>query len=81
MKPHGNASLEMAFPTSDRDLDDLATVPLWSDREPNAAAYLRIGRTAAYTGAQTGDIPTIRVGRLIRVPVVRLRALLTGEAS
>lgn len=33
-----------------------------------AGRKLGVGRAAAYTAARRGDIPTIRVGRLIRVP-------------
>jgi len=41
-----------------------------------AAAILRIGRSAAYAAARSGDLPTIRVGRTLRVPRARLDALL-----
>ena len=41
-----------------------------------AAKLLRIGRSAAYDAARRGDIPVIRVGRLLRVPRHRLEALL-----
>jgi excisionase family DNA binding protein len=41
-----------------------------------AAKLLRIGRSAAYEAARRGDIPVIRVGRLLRVPRHRLEALL-----
>ena len=33
-----------------------------------AGKLLGLGRNAAYDGAKRGDIPTIRVGRLLRVP-------------
>ena len=32
------------------------------------ADVLRIGRSAAYAGVRSGDIPAIRVGRKLRVP-------------
>lgn len=41
-----------------------------------AASLLRIGRSAAYEGIRTGDIPSIRIGRSIRVPGHRLGLLL-----
>jgi excisionase family DNA binding protein len=41
-----------------------------------AAKVLRIGRSAAYDAARRGDLPTIRVGRSLRVPRHRLDALL-----
>jgi len=34
--------------------------------------WLGIGRNAAYEAARRGDIPTIRIGRLLRVPIVAL---------
>jgi hypothetical protein len=34
--------------------------------------WLGIGRNASYEAARRGDIPTIRIGRLLRVPVVAL---------
>jgi excisionase family DNA binding protein len=39
---------------------------------PEAGRLLGIGRNAAYEAARRGDIPTIRIGRLLRVPVVAL---------
>jgi excisionase family DNA binding protein len=47
---------------------------------PEAAKVLGIGRTAAYEAAHTGEIPTIRVGKRILVPVAALNRLLE-EAS
>ncbi|MBR0801731.1 helix-turn-helix domain-containing protein [Bradyrhizobium jicamae] len=35
---------------------------------PEAGALLGLGRNASYEAAKRGDIPTIRIGRLIRVP-------------
>jgi excisionase family DNA binding protein len=43
---------------------------------PEAGTWLGIGRNAAYAAAERGDIPTIRIGRLLRVPVVALDRLL-----
>jgi hypothetical protein len=34
--------------------------------------YFNLGRNASYEAARRGDIPTIRIGRLLRVPVVAL---------
>jgi len=39
---------------------------------PEAGRWLGIGRNASYEAARRGDIPTIRIGRLLRVPVVAL---------
>lgn len=52
-----------------------------------AAELLGLSRTSVYVAAANGDIPTIRVGRLIRVPRAALHAMLdsakpkTGEAA
>jgi hypothetical protein len=34
--------------------------------------YFGLGRNASYEAARRGDLPTIRIGRLLRVPVVAL---------
>jgi hypothetical protein len=34
--------------------------------------YFDLSRDASYAAAQRGDIPTIRVGRLLRVPVAAM---------
>jgi excisionase family DNA binding protein len=39
---------------------------------PEAGRWLGIGRNAAYDAARRGDLPVIRIGRLLRVPVVAL---------
>ncbi len=31
--------------------------------------YLNLGRNASYEAAHRGDIPTIRIGKLLRVPI------------
>jgi excisionase family DNA binding protein len=41
-----------------------------------AAAVLRIGRSAAYAAVQAGQIPSIRVGGRIRVPRHQLERML-----
>ena len=38
--------------------------------------YLGIGRDASYEAARRGDIPVLRVGRLLRVPIVAMERLL-----
>jgi hypothetical protein len=38
--------------------------------------YFDLGRNASYEAARRGDIPTIKIGRLLRVPVVALERLL-----
>jgi excisionase family DNA binding protein len=43
-----------------------------------AAKILGIGRNTAYEAANSGEIPTIRIGRRVLVPKVWLDALLNG---
>ena len=47
---------------------------------PEAAKLLGIGRTAAYEAARTGQIPTIRIGKRLLVPVAALDHLLSEPA-
>lgn len=47
-----------------------------------AAKILRISRTSAYEAARTGQIPTVRIGKRILVPVAALeRMLAEGSAT
>lgn len=47
--------------------------------------YFDLGRNASYAAAARGEIPTMRVGRKLRVPVVamdrRLEMLGKGDAA
>jgi hypothetical protein len=45
-----------------------------------AGFILGIGRSSAYFAARTGDIPTVRIGRRLLVPVLSLRRML-GEVT
>jgi hypothetical protein len=38
--------------------------------------YFDLGRNASYEAARRGDIPTIKLGRLLRVPVMALERML-----
>jgi hypothetical protein len=38
--------------------------------------YFNLGRNASYEAAARGDIPTVRIGRKIRVPIVALERIL-----
>ena len=38
--------------------------------------YFDMGRGASYAAAERGEIPTIRIGRLLRVPVRALERML-----
>ena len=46
-----------------------------------AAKILGIGRSAAYEGARTGQIPTIRIGKRILVPVAALERMLAQASN
>ena len=45
--------------------------------------YFGLGRNASYAAAKRGEIPTIRIGRLLRAPVVALERRLqeAGHAA
>jgi excisionase family DNA binding protein len=47
---------------------------------PEAAKWLGVGRNTAYEAAARGEIPTIRIGARVLVPVERLRAMLEDES-
>jgi excisionase family DNA binding protein len=46
-----------------------------------AAKRLGIGRNSAYDAAARGEIPTIRIGKRILVPVAALERLLAGGSK
>jgi hypothetical protein len=45
--------------------------------------YFGLSRNGSYVAAARGEIPTVKIGRLLRVPVRALEAMLdrAGEAS
>ncbi|WMT71073.1 helix-turn-helix domain-containing protein [Bradyrhizobium sp. Ash2021] len=45
-------------------------------RVPEAGAILGLTRNGAYAAAKRGDIPTIRIGKLLRVPVRAVERML-----
>jgi hypothetical protein len=47
---------------------------------PEAGAKLGLGRNASYAAAKRGDIPTIKIGRLLRVPVRALDEMLNAAS-
>lgn len=62
-------------------LDEFRALPAVVDL-PTAARVLGVGRSVAYELVRAGEWPTpvIRVGKLIRVPVAPLAALLGAPA-
>jgi excisionase family DNA binding protein len=53
------------------DRDESLTISV-----PEAGRRLGIGRSSAYQAAAVGQIPTIRIGGLLRVPLRALERLL-----
>jgi hypothetical protein len=51
------------------------------DLWPDAGGALGIGRSSTYKAARAGEIPTIRLGRRLVVPVAKLRAMLGADVS
>lgn len=45
---------------------------------PEAGKRLKIGRNQAYSAAKRGEIPTIKIGRSLRVPKPAFDRLLEG---
>jgi hypothetical protein len=43
--------------------------------------YFNLSREGSYDAARRGDIPTVRIGRLLRVPVRALEAMLDRAAT
>lgn len=46
---------------------------------PETAKRLRVGTTAIYGAIQRGEIPVIRIGKLIRVPTAWIDKTIAGE--
>jgi hypothetical protein len=57
--------------------------PLTMSVQEAGRKYYGLSRNGSYDAAHRGDIPTIRVGRLLRVPVRAMERLLdkAGEPS
>ena len=48
---------------------------------PEAGALLDLTKNASYEAAKRGDFPTIRIGRLIKVPKAAFHALINGAGA
>ena len=48
---------------------------------PEAGRALGIGRNAAYAAARNGELPTVKIGKRLLVPIVALERLLTTPRS
>jgi excisionase family DNA binding protein len=51
------------------------------DEVPEACAMLGLTRNASYDAAKRGDIPTIRFGKLLRVPKAAFHKMLQGASA
>lgn len=58
---------------SERDLETLSAPTVSVD---DAGRVLGIGRSSAYAAVRSGEIPSFRIGRRVRVPAVWVRAQL-----
>ena len=56
--------------------DQSASQPLTITVPEAGSRYLGLSRNGSYQAARNGTIPTIRIGRLLRVPVRAMERLL-----
>jgi excisionase family DNA binding protein len=63
-----------AMHTAPVDTTESAATPLFIDVE-EAAKLIGISRSSAYEAARTGELPTVRFGRRLRVPRGALLAM------
>jgi hypothetical protein len=62
--------------SEDSEIEPLA-YPLW----PDTGKALKLGRNGTYDAARRGQIPTIRLGRLLKVPAWFHKQLRDGAAK
>ena len=48
---------------------------------PEAGALLGLTKNGSYEAAKRGDIPTIRIGKLLRVPKAALHAMIEAAGQ
>ncbi len=48
----------------------------WVFTVPEAGELLSLGRSASYEAARRGDLPVIRIGKRLFVPIEALRSML-----
>ena len=58
---------------------DLETRPTMSVDE--YAELLEVGRATAYAAVASGEVPSIRIGRRIRIPTAAVRRMLQVDVS
>jgi excisionase family DNA binding protein len=59
------------------DIKTRPTISPW----PAAGKALGVSRKATYAAVKSGDLPSIRIGRAIRIPTAPLRRQLGIDAS
>lgn len=60
-------------------MNDIMTMPPKTLSVPQAGKlYFDMGRSASYDAAHRGQIPVIRIGKLLRVPILALERMLDG---
>jgi hypothetical protein len=74
-REHGNQMTENSAPLAAATSNDPLTTTI-----PKAGAMADLSRNASYGAAARGEMPTIRFGRRLRVPVKAWLKILNGEA-
>ncbi len=64
-------------PLTVHDIRHRGAIPPW----PDAAEVLGISRSLIYSGIASGEVPSVRVGRRILVPVPALLRMLGDTAA
>jgi excisionase family DNA binding protein len=65
-----------AHTTTLPEIRELATLPVYAEDAPNVAGLLGLTRWHVYKMAQDGELPVLRLGGRILVPVPALRRML-----
>jgi excisionase family DNA binding protein len=73
--PHPVSSLRKSFM---EDHHDNVEHPYVTSVPDAGRTYLNLGRGASYEAARRGEIPTIRVGRKLLVPVQQMKRMVEG---
>ncbi len=67
-------------PTGEIQVEQIAKMPKTISVPEAGKIYYGLSKNGSYEAARRGDIPTIRVGRLLRVPVAVMERKV-GEAG
>ena len=71
-KLNKRATQDAATPETKEQLRTRLGEPLTTSVPDAGWKYYGIGRNASYDAARTGQIPTIRVGKRLRVPIMAM---------